>query len=182
MKCPKCKTENKFAVDKSSVYCIARPGGEFCGYTLTKQEKEYYRNEKKILSGNATLKTIRKYEGLSLNQIAKLNNLHRNTVRKYSDQFDAIQGTLRKRYQFNKKVFKENWKTKLEKEMEGYIEISYLSADYYTIGEAASRINYNLKSFINSFVSTGKIKVHFFDHEKYIDKKEFKEFINSEFK
>lgn len=123
MICPKCKIENKFNIDKSSIYCIAKINGKICCYTLTKKQKDDYRKELSSLTKKPTVKNVKKIGGYTIEQIAELNEVHRNTVRKHLDEFDIIPDTNPTRYKFNKKIFKENWKTPKEKMLAMFVRV-----------------------------------------------------------
>jgi len=123
MICPKCKTDNNFKVDKSSIYCIAKVNGKVCNYTLTKRQKDDYRKEQSSLIKKTKVKRVNNIGGYTIEQIAKFNEVSRNTVRKHLDELDIIPGTNPARYKFNKKALKENWKTMKEKNLEKYIPV-----------------------------------------------------------
>lgn len=123
MICPKCKIENNFKIDKSSIYCIAKIDGKLCNYTLTKKQKDDYRKEQSSLMEKPKIRAVNKARGFTIKKIAELNDVHINTVRKHLNEFDIIPDTKPTRYKFNQKLLKENWSTLKKKGLAKFVKV-----------------------------------------------------------
>lgn len=127
MNCPQCHNINQFKVSKNVIYCIAEIDGYKCMYHLNKSERDQFRSEQKLNKK----KQNKSRNGITLNQIADLNDVHRNTARKHVDEFDVIPNSKPIRYKYNSKIFKENWQGLREKELKNYVE--YKPTHYHGI-------------------------------------------------
>lgn len=107
MRCPNCKTENKFKRDGKAVYCVAKVRNGMCLYPLKADEKikfnEHHRKEYKKKYYNNKRKYL---PGISLKEIAIIKFCDYDTVHKNIKEFDIIPGIKPMRIEFNRKVMR----------------------------------------------------------------------------